>query len=95
MGFGRLVMVSQMQIGRIFENLSSQNVPELRAVFSVEASFLCHRFDFAILAQEVVVNCLLVLSFFIDEPDAIQPIPPAVVAYPKPSADVFPPRFRW
>jgi hypothetical protein len=88
-------MVSQMQIGRIFENLSSQNLPELRSVFSVKASFLRQRFDIAILAQEFVVNRALVLSFFIDEPDAIQPIPPAVVAYPKPSADVFPPRFRW
>ncbi len=41
--------------------------------------------------QEIVVNRLLVLSFFIDEPNAIQAVPPAVVTDPEESAGIFSP----
>jgi hypothetical protein len=67
---------------------------KLRALPAGQAALFGNGFDIEMLFQEIMVNRLLVLSFFIDKPNAIQPVFPAVITDPESPADILPPAFR-
>jgi hypothetical protein len=78
MGFGRLVIASVYR-------------SERWAVFSIQTSLPGDAFDLKEFSQKPMIDGLLILTLFVDKPDAIETIRSTVVTNPKSSSDVLSP----